>query len=72
MDRHDEAAAMFEEVLRRNPNYVPAYQQLGYTYRTLGRDKEAAAILTEGMHVARAQGDSHASAEMQEALDELH
>lgn len=71
MGRHDHAASIFEEVLKRNPRYVPAYQQLGTVYQTLGRNSDAVEILKKGIEIAQSQGDSHAQSEMQEALDEL-
>jgi tetratricopeptide (TPR) repeat protein len=70
MGKFEEAATTFQDVLQRDPTYVPAYQHLGYTYQKMGRHNEAVAILKRGIDVARQQGDSHAQAEMQEALDE--
>jgi Tfp pilus assembly protein PilF len=65
----ERAVALLEELLRDDPSYVPAYQQLGYAYQKLGRRDDATAILTRGIEVATAQGDFHARSEMQEALD---
>jgi tetratricopeptide (TPR) repeat protein len=65
----ERAVTLLEELLRDDPTYVPAYQQLGYAYQKLGRRDDAIALLKRGMEVAAAQGDLHARGEMQEALD---
>lgn len=67
----EHAVVLLEELLRDDPTYVPAYQQLGYAYQKLDRRDDAIAVLKRGMDVAVAQGDLHARGEMQEALDEL-
>lgn len=67
----ERAIVFLEELLRDDPTYVPAYQQLGYMYQKLERRDDAIAVLKRGMEVAVTQGDLHARDEMQEALDEL-
>lgn len=67
----ERAIALLEELLRDDPTYVPAYQQLGYAYQKLERRDDAIAALKRGMEIAVAQGDLHARDEMQEALEEL-
>ncbi|OGU18914.1 MAG: hypothetical protein A2059_00540 [Ignavibacteria bacterium GWA2_55_25] len=71
MNDTEQALRLLEEVLRRDPHYVPAYQQLGYCYQRTGRRDDAVAIFKQGMEQASQQGDSHARGEMQEALDEI-
>jgi Tfp pilus assembly protein PilF len=66
-----QAVALLEDLLVRDPSYVPAYQQLGYLYEKLGRIREASAIFKRGVHTAAQQGDHHAKSEMQDALDSL-
>ncbi|MCX6133227.1 MAG: tetratricopeptide repeat protein [Ignavibacteriales bacterium] len=66
-----QAVVLLEDLLLRDQTYVPAYQQLGYLYERLGRLQEAAAIFKRGMHIAAQQGDHHAKAEMQDALDSM-
>lgn len=65
------AVSFLQEVIKRDPHYLPAYQQLGYNHAKLGRSDEAAAILRQGVARAIEAGDHHARSEMQEALDEL-
>jgi tetratricopeptide (TPR) repeat protein len=71
MEKMDLAIGLLEEVIRLDPRYVPAYQQLGYLYQRTDRKDDAIAIFREGMGQASQQGDSHARGEMQEALDEI-
>ena len=66
-----EAIKKFQEVIRLDPGYVPAYQQLGLLFSQLGRKSEAQEIFVRGIEVAESSGDAHARAEMQDALDEL-
>lgn len=65
------AVSIFQEVIHRDPAYIPAYQQLGYAYEKLGRRADAAETFRRGIEVAAQQNDLHARSEMQEALDEL-
>ena len=71
MNRHTEALTLLKDVIRRDPSYVPAYQQLGYLYQKLNRRKEAISIFKRGIKQAVKQGDLHAQGEMQNALDEM-
>lgn len=66
-----QARLLLEDLLQRDPRYIPAYQQLGYLYQRLGLRELAIAVFTRGMETAKQQGDLHARGEMQEALDEL-
>ena len=50
---------------------IAAYQQLGQSYADSGDVAEATAILRVGMAKARASGDWHAAAEMEQVLDSL-
>ena len=61
----------FRQVIERDPNYVPAYFQMGQTRAEAGRTAEAREILTRGIAVARQVGDRHAEAEMTGFLDTL-
>ncbi|MBI1803038.1 MAG: tetratricopeptide repeat protein [Ignavibacteriae bacterium] len=66
-----EAIAKFEDVIVLDPNYVPAYHQLGLLYAQLNRQEEALTTLEKGIQIAALVGDTHAQTEMQEAIDEL-
>ena len=66
-----EAIAKFEDVITLDPNYVPAYHQLGLLYAQLNRRDDALKTLEKGIQIAALVGDTHAQTEMQEAIDEL-
>lgn len=66
--RADEAIAQFTRVTELDPKYIPGYFQLGNFYVSLGRKDEARQAFSQGMKVAADVGDSHAAAEMSEAL----
>jgi thioredoxin-like negative regulator of GroEL len=50
---------------------IAAYQQLGQSYADSGETEEAAAVLRLGIAKARAVGDGHAAAEMEQLVDSL-
>lgn len=65
------AHACLLELIRRTPDYVPAYQQAGQVLTRLNRPAEARATYAQGIALARQQGNNHAAEEMtafQEAL----
>ena len=65
------AIEKFEEVITLDPNYVPAYHQLGLLFAKVNRKIDALKILEKGIEIAALCGDTHAKAEMAEAIDEL-
>jgi predicted Zn-dependent protease len=71
MGNTTEAVAMLEDLIARDPSYVPSYHQLGYACEKLGDTERARTAFLRGIAVAREQGDHHAAGEMQEALDGL-
>ena len=66
-----EAIAKFEDVIAVDPNYVPAYHQLGLHYAQIHRRDDALESLEKGIQIAALVGNTHAQTEMQEAIDEL-
>lgn len=68
MKAYPEAIAKFEEVIRLDPAYVPAYHQLGRVLLFLGKHSEARMVLEEGIRIAHELGDTHAGVEMEDAL----
>jgi tetratricopeptide (TPR) repeat protein len=73
--QHEEAARCFLELLRIDPDYIPAYQQAGKALQSLGRTDEAVAAWRAGIDRAAARGgpdDLHAAAEMEGWVEELH
>ncbi len=71
LKQYAEAIGKFEETLKIDSQYVPAYQQLGMLYGQLGRVGEAMATFAMGIAVAHSKGDFHAEQEMQDALEEM-
>ncbi len=67
----ESAAKQFAELLRRTPDYVPAYLQAGQVLARLGRDDEARAVYRAGVAAAQKAGDAHAAGELQGFLDML-
>jgi predicted Zn-dependent protease len=67
----DQAVSRFEAVIARDPNYVPAYFQMGQALAENERPDEARAIVARGIDVARAVGDQHAQSEMTAFLETL-
>jgi cytochrome c-type biogenesis protein CcmH/NrfG len=65
------AVACFQELLRRAPNYVPAYHQAARALQRLDRIAEAMAMLQHGIPVALAHDDPHAAGEMQQLMELL-
>jgi Flp pilus assembly protein TadD len=65
------ALVQFRLVLEKNPEYVPAYFQMGQALAEAGRGNEARAIVSRGVVVAQRVGDTHAAAEMTGFLDVL-
>ncbi len=65
------AAAELEELLRRKPDYLAAYLQLGMLLQGLDRVAEARDALLRGQDVARRQGNTHTLSELTQALETL-
>jgi len=69
--RHEESLARFRELQTEDPPHVPAFFMAGQQLASLGRSDEARDVLRNGIDQARAQGDTHAAAEMSEFLASL-
>src|SRR5436309_6169284 len=65
------AVACFEELIRRTPDYAPAYHMGARTLERLNRVVDAKDLLRRGIPAALAKGDQHAAGEMQQLLDLL-
>ncbi len=69
---HDaEAALEFEELLRRKPDYVPAYLMLGQVLEVLARATDAARVYENGIAAAARKNEDHARSELGQALEAL-
>src|SRR4051794_10292870 len=62
---HEGAARRFAELLRIQPDYVPAYLQAGQALGRLGRDDDARTMYQAGIAAARRTGNTHAAGEME-------
>ena len=69
----DDAGAVgcFEELIRRAPDYAPAYHMAARTLERLNRLTEAKDLLRRGIPLALSQGNQHAAGEMQQLLEML-
>ncbi|MFM7151326.1 MAG: tetratricopeptide repeat protein [Gemmataceae bacterium] len=67
----DQAIDQLRELLRRDPEYVPAYLQAGQAFLRLGEEEQAKQILREGIDMARKVNDGHAASEMSGLLQGL-
>jgi len=69
----DDAAAvtLLDELMRRSPDYVPAYVQAGRALIRIGDDDRARDVLRQGIGVAKRTGDDHAAGEMAGFLESL-
>ncbi len=66
-----EGLQQFDDLIKANPDYVPAYQMAAQTLAKEDRIPDAIARLKAGIESARRTGNSHAMSEMQGMLDEL-
>lgn len=69
--REFEAIEQFQEVIARDPNYVPAYYHLGRVLMRMGQIEDARAVWHRGLDAASASGDTKTRSEIQEVLDAL-
>lgn len=69
--RGEEAAAEFQELRRRQPDYVATYLMLGQTLETLGRDADARSAYEDGIAAATRTKDQHARDELGQALEAI-
>jgi predicted Zn-dependent protease len=67
--RGEEAAAEFQELRARKPDYVPAYLMHGQVLESLGRDADATRIYEDGIAAAARANDMHARSELGLALE---
>lgn len=70
---HEEnnAIRLFEELLTHDPDYIGSYYHLGKALEKTGETEKAFAIFQKGIEIARKLKDTHAAAELQQAVDDL-
>jgi Tfp pilus assembly protein PilF len=66
-----EARQLFEELLRRDPNYVGSYYHLAKLLERTGEQSLAIEWYEKGMEAAKAAGNKHAYGELRSAYEEL-
>lgn len=66
-----EACQVFQELLDKKPDYVPAYLMFGNTLARAGRPERAAEVYRAGAEVSMRRGDTHAHGEILAALAAL-
>jgi tetratricopeptide (TPR) repeat protein len=64
----EQAAATFEELVARHPDYAASYLHYGNILVQLGRREDARKIYEAGITAATRKGDPHAAGELQGAL----
>jgi tetratricopeptide (TPR) repeat protein len=67
----DDAAATFQELMERLPDYTPTYLHAGNTERERGRLAEAQQIYERGIQTCQRKADHHALGELRGALESL-
>jgi Flp pilus assembly protein TadD len=65
------AAMAFENVIRANPDYTAAYQELGSVLAEMGRRDQARDVLTRGVETADRTGAWKAREHMKRVLEGL-
>ena len=68
---YEEAERYLSLIIKKDPDYVPAYMQLAHVYENLNLIDKAKKIYKEGIEIARKKNDSHAADEMEDFLNEL-
>jgi len=65
------AHEIFEQVLKNDKNYVPAYYQLGMILMNEGNEAKALEHFENGLSEAKLKRDNRSIREFQAAIDEL-
>lgn len=66
---HDASLELFQNLANARTPYVPAFFMAAQMLNRLGRNDEAKKWLTDGIQIAKEQGNSHAAGEMSEFLE---
>lgn len=69
--KHEDAVASFRRTLTLSPQFSRVFQLLGQTLIQLGRNDEAAKVLTEGYGIADQRGDNIPREEMAKLLKQI-
>lgn len=66
-----ESISHFEELIKRDPDYIGTYYQLGKIYISTGETEKAEKIFREGISISSKSGNAHAKSELMTALNEV-
>jgi len=66
-----EAVSYFEELIKRDPDYIGTYYQLGKIYISAGETAKAEKIFRDGISISTKSGNTHAKSELMTALNEV-
>jgi len=69
--RLEEAAALFSDLMSKDPDYTATYLHAGNLLVTMGRKDEARTVYETGIATASRRGDAHARGELEGALGSL-
>src|SRR5438105_15593405 len=69
--RLEEAAALFSDLMSKDPDYTAAYLHAGNLLVTMGQKEQARAVYEAGIAAASRRGDTHARGELEGALGSL-
>ncbi|MBL0129898.1 MAG: tetratricopeptide repeat protein [Chitinophagaceae bacterium] len=67
----EQAKALFEEIVNREPGYVGTYYHLAKLLERNNLTEQAIKVYDRGMEEAKKAGDRHAYGELKGALEEL-
>ncbi|MGN6601030.1 MAG: tetratricopeptide repeat protein [Ginsengibacter sp.] len=65
-----EAKKLFEELLKREPNYLGSYYQLGKLLERTGEGKKAIEVYKKGMEVSKSANELRTYNELRSAFEE--
>ena len=71
INEDEQAKEIFEDLLRRDENYVGSYYHLGKLLERWGNSTEAITVYEAGMRHSKDANDRHSYNELQGALDDL-
>ena len=67
----EQARALFEDILNREPGYVGSYYHLAKLLERNDKTEEAIKVYEKGMEEAKKAGENHAFGELRGAYEEL-
>lgn len=65
------AESYFRNVIGKDPNYIPAYYQLGQLLSQSNREEESLTFLNKGLELARTKKDLKTMNEFRSLIDEI-